>query len=159
MLGLNMAPRASFSRWITQRALLVVMALVAVALAPSDVVAEAPGTVLKVPIGRVRSGGGVLYVGVYSRYNWLKPGRHTTYQKVRAVQGTIRVTFEGLKPGRYAVAAFHDENANGKVDLNFLGLPCEGYGFSRTTPFGKPSFDDTAFELRDRREMPIRLKY
>ena len=125
----------------------------------SSAEADADGTTLVVPISKVRSGKGALYVGVYARGGWLRPGMHLTYRKVRAARGTINVTFEGLKPGRYAVAAFHDENGNGKVDFNFLGLPSEGYGFSRTTPLGKPSFDDTAFELKNQREMPIRLKY
>lgn len=139
------------------RALLGLGLIAGLSVSPSD--ADADGTVLRVPISKVRSGNGALYVGVYNRNGWLRPGKHLTYQKVRATKGTIRVTFEGLRPGRYAVAAFHDENGNGKVDFNFLGFPSEGYGFSRTTPFGKPSFDDTAFDLANQREMPIRLKY
>jgi len=157
MLRLTMFRHTPSVSWISLRALLVTSSLMMVVLTTSEV--EAEGTTLNIPIGKVRSGNGALYIGVYTRNNWLRPGGHTTYQKVRAHAGTVRVTFEGLKPGRYGVAAFHDENSNGKVDFNFIGLPSEGYGFSRTTPFGKPSFDDTAFELHDRRDMPIRLKY
>lgn len=116
-------------------------------------------TVLRVPVSTVRSGSGALYVGVYSRDNWLKPGKFTTFQKVTARRGTVHVTFSGVNPGRYGVAVFHDENGNGKVDFTTFGLPAEGYGFSKTTPFGKPSFDDAAFELKDRTVQPVRLKY
>ena len=38
--------------------------------------------------------------------------------------------FNDIPPGTYAIAVFHDENANGKLDKNFLGIPCEGYGAS-----------------------------
>lgn len=118
-----------------------------------------PDTEIRVAIAPVKSASGFLYVGVFKRENWLKPARVTSYQKVPARRGTVYVNFHGLNPGRYGVAAYHDENSNGKVDFNFVGLPAEGYGFSKTTPFGKPSFDDTAFDLRDRTLQPVRLKY
>jgi uncharacterized protein (DUF2141 family) len=157
MFGLPLAKHASKKQRVLSRLLLGLGLVGTLSMLPCQ--AEAEGTVLRVPVSKLRSAKGALYVGVYNRNGWLRAGKHTTYQKVKAVKGTIRVTFEGLRPGRYAVAAFHDENGNGKVDFNFLGFPSEGYGFSRTTPFGKPSFDDTAFELKDQRDMPIHLKY
>jgi uncharacterized protein (DUF2141 family) len=38
--------------------------------------------------------------------------------------------FDGLAPGRYAVAAYHDVNGNGELDTSLLGLPAEPYGFT-----------------------------
>jgi uncharacterized protein (DUF2141 family) len=38
--------------------------------------------------------------------------------------------FENIPPGTYALAVIHDENANGKLDTSWLGIPTEGYGFS-----------------------------
>jgi uncharacterized protein (DUF2141 family) len=38
--------------------------------------------------------------------------------------------FSGIEPGTYAVSVFHDENSNGKLDTNFLGIPREGVGAS-----------------------------
>jgi uncharacterized protein (DUF2141 family) len=54
-----------------------------------------------------------------------------------------------LAPGRYAVAVMHDENANNELDTNMLGIPTEGYGFSRdaTGWFGPPSFDASAINF------------
>ena len=45
-------------------------------------------------------------------------------------------------PGVYAVALYHDENANQKFDRTGIGLPAEGYGFSNNpgTLAGLPSF-------------------
>jgi len=44
--------------------------------------------------------------------------------------------------GQYAIKVFHDENANGELDINFLGIPKESYGFSNHARgrFGPPPF-------------------
>jgi uncharacterized protein (DUF2141 family) len=45
------------------------------------------------------------------------------------------------------VGVFHDENGNGKLDKNLVGLPKEGVGFSNT-PGGRrlpPKFADARF--------------
>lgn len=42
----------------------------------------------------------------------------------------------------------HDENRNGRLDANLIGVPIEGYGFSNDPAVrGKPTFDDIAFEI------------
>src|SRR3954465_4244362 len=40
------------------------------------------------------------------------------------------VVLTNLDPGKYAIILFHDENGNGKLDKNALGVPTEPYGFS-----------------------------
>ncbi len=67
--------------------------------------------------------------------------------KVSAAQaGTIEIT--GVKPGTYAVALIHDENANGKMDMR-LFLPREGFGFSRNPKIGMgpPKFESAKFTV------------
>ena len=65
-----------------------------------------------------------------------------------AVKGDSKATFLGLPPGRYAVVAYHDENADGKLNLRFGMFPKEGYGLSNNLkPSGPPKFKDAAFEL------------
>ena len=61
------------------------------------------------------------------------------------------VVFSNLEPGRYAAVAFHDENGNGKLDKNFLGVPAEPYGFSNNAEgfLSPPSFDEAAMVLGD----------
>jgi len=58
-------------------------------------------------------------------------------------KGDVRVVFDGVPPGPYAVSVHHDEDADFKMDFNLLGMPTEGYGFSRDAhaPFGPPSFE------------------
>ena len=64
------------------------------------------------------------------------------------------VVFENLPFGVYAVRLFHDENGNGKMDRNFLGIPKEAYAFSNNVrvKIGKPpKFEDAKFELKTER--------
>lgn len=77
-------------------------------------------------------------------------GGEITGKVTRVKDGQARLTFKGLKPGTYAVAVLHDENKNGKMDFNFVGLPVEGYGFSNnaSAPFGPPSFQAASFKLK-----------
>ena len=59
-----------------------------------------------------------------------------------------RCDFEDIPPGTYALVVVHDENMNGKLDTNWLGLPKEGYGFSNDVKplLGVPSFDAASFQ-------------
>jgi uncharacterized protein (DUF2141 family) len=59
--------------------------------------------------------------------------------------------FESLSPGTYAITYIHDENDNGKLDTNVLGMPTEGYGTSRDARGGvggPPKFDAAKFEFK-----------
>jgi uncharacterized protein (DUF2141 family) len=72
------------------------------------------------------------------------------------------VTFTGIPFGTYGVGAFHDENDNGKMDTNFVGVPKEGYGASNDArgSFGPPSFEDAAFTVdRETVEIIINMEY
>jgi len=59
---------------------------------------------------------------------------------------TSSCAFDGLKAGTYAVVSMHDENGNGKMDSNLLGIPLEGWGTTRDSrgTFG-PNFKDASF--------------
>jgi uncharacterized protein (DUF2141 family) len=57
--------------------------------------------------------------------------------------------FPSLPPGTYAVAVVHDENGNGRLDKNLLGVPTEGYGVSnnRTYALSSPKWDESKFTV------------
>ena len=58
--------------------------------------------------------------------------------------GTMRFRLP-VPEGQIAVRLFHDENGNGKLDTNMLGIPREGYGFSKNPRvMGPASFEDAA---------------
>ena len=116
-------------------------------------------TRIQVPISQVRSDKGVIFVALYRQPNWLVPGRYFRSQKVQAHHGTVVATFEGVPRGRYGIAVFHDENRNGRVDTNVVGMPAEGFGFSLKTPLRKPSFGEVAFDVQPSAFAPTRLRY
>lgn len=68
---------------------------------------------------------------------------------IDAASLTADVVFDKLPQGSYSVSLFHDENLNGKLDSNFVGMPQEGYGFSNNPPkgFGPPKPELTAFKV------------
>jgi uncharacterized protein (DUF2141 family) len=72
--------------------------------------------------------------------------KHAITRSVPAGQHAIR--FDGLSPGTYAAALIHDENSNAKLDT-MMGIPREGFGFSRNPPigFGPPRFAAAEFAL------------
>jgi uncharacterized protein (DUF2141 family) len=59
----------------------------------------------------------------------------------------VTLTLEGLTAGNYAVAVFHDENADGQLNTNAVGIPQEGFGFSNNPPIltGAPKFSEATF--------------
>ncbi len=74
---------------------------------------------------------------------------------------TATCAFPQLASGTYAVAVFHDENANGKLDTNFLGIPSEGVGVSNNKRplIGPPSWSDAKFRLHGNATLQLRLHY
>ena len=81
---------------------------------------------------------------------------------ITAREGGVTFTFDGVKPGRYAIALLHDENSNGKADRVLGMMPKEGFGFSRDAPvrMGPPKFEDAAFDMGSSdRELTIKMRY
>lgn len=82
--------------------------------------------------------------------------------KSKIENGQAVCIFGGVAPGRYAIAVFHDENGNGKLDRNFMGIPKEGVGASNDAvgSFGPPKFDAARFYYPgDRSVLAIHVKY
>lgn len=87
--------------------------------------------------------------------------RATRSATVGVSKGRAEWRFEGLPFGEYAIQVFHDENGNGRLDSNFLGIPKEPYGFSNNARgrLGPPRYDRIKFEFRaGRQEVVIRVR-
>ena len=86
-----------------------------------------------------------------------------SYSAVSDAAGVVTLTFPNVKPGTYAIALLHDENANGKADRAAMMIPKEGFGFSRDAPvrFGPPSFRAAAFDVSPgaSQRVVIRMRY
>jgi uncharacterized protein (DUF2141 family) len=72
-------------------------------------------------------------------------------------------TFLNIEPGTYAVAAVHDENSDGKLDKNFVGVPSEGYGVSnnKTYALSAPKWDESIFTIApsESKTLQVKLRY
>ena len=111
------------------------------------------GTDLHIHIKGVETSRGVVQYGLYDSPDSF-PGREGRIAKgeVRAVRDGVKIVIKGLKPGYYAVAAFHDENLNDSFDQGLLGIPLENYGFSNDARgfFKAPDFKDARFRVTGR---------
>jgi len=71
------------------------------------------------------------------------------------------IIFSDLKAGKYGIRYFHDENMNGIMEKNILGIPTEGYGFSNNAygMFGPRPFRDWLFEIKENKKLILKIKY
>jgi uncharacterized protein (DUF2141 family) len=81
---------------------------------------------------------------------------------VSITEAPVRVNFNNLQSGNYAVAVLHDVNGDGKANRNFLGIPTEGFGFSNNPRIrtSAPNFNETAVPVGGTNtNIQIRLRY
>jgi len=119
---------------------------------------------LRVQVNSVQSRHGVMRFALYNRASGFPTheGRFAYLDVPVPETGSVVAVFTDLAPGAYAVAAYHDENGNGEFDQGFLGLPLEGYGFSRDASgfLSAPSFSSAAVLLEEGgKTIRIRLSY
>ncbi|HAA53124.1 MAG TPA: hypothetical protein DCE42_00110 [Myxococcales bacterium] len=75
---------------------------------------------------------------------------------------TLTFAFEKLPYGEYAVALWHDENNNNKMDRKWYGPPKEGLGVSRNAKswFGPPPFKKAKIRFsKDKQSISIKMRY
>jgi uncharacterized protein (DUF2141 family) len=124
--------------------------------------AASPPARLDLNVDGLRSARGVLRICVTSHPDHF-PNCHADPSARRAVvpAGQPIPEFDGLPSGDYAIALFHDENANRALD-RVAGIPKEGVGFSNNPRlmFGPPRFTDARFAVTNQPVGErVRLKY
>ena len=99
----------------------------------------------------VRESRGTITVDVHDDdpAKFLKSGGKLARLRVPAAQGETLFCIAVPKAGIYALAIYHDRNANTKLDKNFIGLPSEPFGLSNNPPLrlAMPKHRDSAFEI------------
>ncbi|MEM7541652.1 MAG: DUF2141 domain-containing protein [Pseudomonadota bacterium] len=107
------------------------------------------GESLTINLANVASSKGNVMVRVFADPDAfpMKPEQQLISQIVPADKGEMQISFRALAPGTYAVAVAHDENGNGELDFNFIGIPKEPYGFSNNAKgtMGPPKFSKAQF--------------
>ncbi len=75
------------------------------------------------------------------------------------IEGKYSLSIDGIEEGEYAFIVFHDEDKNGELLTNFMGMPKEGIGNSGIKR-GRPSYDNTKFEFTGEGKIfNIKLRY
>ncbi len=125
--------------------------------------APAGAAELEVEITGVRSANGMVRLALYNDPDkFPKRSGSIAGGDVAAAKGSVVYVFRNLPPGLYAVAIYHDANANRKFDKSSLGLPLEGFGFSNDARpvFSAPGFEAAAVTLKaPRTRIKISLAY
>ncbi|MFC1608126.1 DUF2141 domain-containing protein [Candidatus Latescibacterota bacterium] len=79
------------------------------------------------------------------------PSDHTKSYALKNVSlesDSVTITILDIPFENYAVSLLHDENSNGKMDTNWIGLPKEGVGVSNNvkSKLGPPKYKDAKFK-------------
>jgi uncharacterized protein (DUF2141 family) len=116
---------------------------------------------LVVKVNSLQSLKGDLYITLNNKPDYFYQSDSALMKRIVKIDSENQVViFNKVPAGRYAVAVYHDENLNGKMDANLLGIPREGYGFSNNPKvFGKPDFEEAAFDFRRNDTIVINLIY
>lgn len=112
--------------------------------------AQAAANTLSVQVDGLRSRRGQVCLSVFNSSRGFPSQGDNALQKqcVRLeTQQPTQILFNGLKAGSYAVAVLHDENDDQQANRNLIGIPTEGFGFSRNPALraGPPRFSEAAF--------------
>jgi uncharacterized protein (DUF2141 family) len=129
---------------------LAVVFLALLVVGPSPAFSESTGK-LVIDISGFPSSDGFAMVALNDSKESYKGGEDTAIAKTKTmiVGQKAQVIFSNLPYGWYGISLYHDENRNGKMDKNMMGIPKEAYGFSNNAKgfFGKPDYKDVKFEL------------
>ena len=145
-------------------ALMKASAAVVLALLNASIAQAQTSNTIKVDIVGMHSNDGKVYCSLYSSAD----GFPDEFAKA-AKTATSGITneqaaceFDSVTPGDYAISVYQDENSNGKLDRNFMGIPKEGVGASNDAKgsFGPPKFADARFSYKGGpHELTIHLQY
>lgn len=102
-----------------------------------------------VEIRNLRSDAGVVRARVYRTEAAYKSQASSDTAEAKIQGGKATLVLEGIAPGTAMISVFHDEDGDGKMKTNWLGMPKEGIGVSKDAKgfMGPPKFDDAKLEL------------
>ena len=113
---------------------------------------------LTVSVSGLKSNKGTLRVGLYNSENmFLKTAFKGISSKIKNNSATV--TFIGIPKGVYGVSAFQDENNDGKLDKNIVGIPSEDFACSNNAKgfMGPPRYEDAKFEVNKDSKIDVKF--
>lgn len=136
------------------RSYLCLLATLCVMILPARARSEEQPTLtgIVMQVDALKTNNGFVYCDLYDKKEGFPtdPRRALARVKVQPIRNQVTCVFLNVKAGRYAVALWHDVDADQKFGSNWLGIPTEPVGASNNAKgrFGPPSFKDAAFEYR-----------
>ena len=120
---------------------------------------------LDVHITNIRNTKGQICLAIFADEAGFKAERTCWVMKCdkkNFINGEFLIKIE-FRPGTYGMSVLDDENYNGKMDYNLVGIPREGFGFSNYFHRGilKPAFDDFKFDIQknETKKLFVKMKY
>lgn len=132
---------------------------------PTLVFAQSPSSVIHMKILNIKNNTGTIACALFeSPEGFPKEFLHFATNIIinKARESQTSCYFADIPPGIYAMVVIHDENMNGKLDTNLMGVPTEGYGFSNKAKalLSAPSFSDASFQYDGQNiDMMMSLNY
>ncbi|PLX03443.1 MAG: hypothetical protein C0595_07140 [Marinilabiliales bacterium] len=106
------------------------------------------------------SGGKIMIAGFKGANDFNKKENSAFNKAVVVNDSTVEVNFHNISSGKYAIAIYHDQNIDNKLNTNQIGIPTEGFGFSGDySLFKKPKFNDCSFEVNNDTTIVINMHY
>lgn len=106
---------------------------------------------VEVKVSEIRNDTGRVIIGMWNSKDGFPKDRAKAFRQasVSILRGRAAATFSEVPYGEYAIALFHDENSNGKMDTRFPGIPVEGIGSSNNPHprFSAPTFSECSFAV------------
>lgn len=145
------------------RHLALALPLLALA-APPPLAAQQPAqqaASVTVTVSDLRSTQGQLIVCLFAtrdHFPTCRAGDGVPRHLFRVTGQTMRVTVPLPRAGRYAVTVVHDEDMNGRMRQNLIGMPTEGVAVTGN-PGGIPRFAGSVVDLAAGSSVAVRMRY
>lgn len=146
-----------------RRSLVLSCALALLSSLSAPLPARAEGGTVAFEVDALRSDQGEVRGALFaSRDGWTEEGRQIATCRGRVHDHVARCVFEEVPPGDYAFAFLHDEDDDGQLDRDWIGIPEEGFGFSNDARpgLGAPSFESARFSHDGRQtDLVVHARY
>lgn len=140
----------------------VLFAVSLVVALPQFAFAQVNDASIRIEISDIRNATGVVGCLIFNAPDGYPDSHEKAHQETQVpiVSGAAVCEFKNLAPGEYAAIVIHDENRNGKLDKNFLGIPREGYGASNNVrpAMSAPGYKEAAFTVKAGSPTAIAIK-
>ncbi|HPG73552.1 MAG TPA: DUF2141 domain-containing protein [Bacteroidales bacterium] len=133
---------------------LIFSVMAAMAFAQSDC--------LLVVVHNLRSTSGVVRYALYNENNTFASYTDVLREGVAEVKsGTVRILICDLPDTDYGICLLHDENNDGDMNFNALGIPKEGFGFSNDAKvhLSPPKFNACRFIKKGETAIRVKMRY